>query len=338
MKLWWLVFLKMRWERKMAAFIKDRNNKHPALIRIAVRDLIMPFFVIEGHGKKQPIKSMPGIARHSVDLLVKEIAKARAQGIRAVILFGLCPSHKKTAASTHAYSDQNLIARAVSAIKKKVKGVSVMTDVCLCAYTDHGHCGILKKRSREIDPKPTLEALSEMALTHARAGADWVAPSAMARQQVRAIRRKLDRHGYKKTKILGYSAKFASNFYGPFRDAAASAPKFGNRSGYQLPYAVPQKAFREIAEEIREGAAMVMVKPALSYLDILREAKTKFHFPLAAYNVSGEYTLVKHGAREGLWNEKKMVFEILTSIKRAGADFIITYHATDVAKWLAGKR
>ena len=322
----------------MTAFAKTKRTKRPARVLISIRDLIMPYFVIEGTRKREPIKSMPGIARFSIDRLVKEVAKARDRGIRSVILFGICPSHKKTSSGAHAYSAQNLVARAVSTIKQKVKGVSVITDVCLCAYTGHGHCGILKKNSGEIDPLPTLEALSEMALTHARAGADWVAPSAMAHQQVRAIRQKLDRHGYKKTKILGYSAKFASNFYGPFRDAAASAPQFGDRSGYQLHYADPQRAIREITEDIREGAAMVMVKPALSYLDIIREARTKSSFPVAAYNVSGEYTLVKYGARDGLWDEKKMVMEILTSIKRAGADRVITYHAIDVAKWLADKR
>ena len=309
------------------------NSRSPQVL-LSVRDLIMPYFVVEGNRKKEPVKNMPGIARLSIDLLVKEIAKAKGLGIREVILFGICPSRKKNATGDHAYSAESVVARAVTAIKQKVKGISVITDICLCAYTDHGHCGILKKNPGTIDSRPTLEALSEMALTHARAGADWVAPSAMAHQQVRAIRRKLDRHSYPETRILGYSAKFASNFYGPFRDAAASAPKFGDRSAYQLNYADPRRALREIAEDIREGAAMVMVKPALSYLDILKDAKTRFDFPLAAYNVSGEYALVKYGARDGLWNERKMVFEILVSIKRAGADRIITYHATDVAKWL----
>ncbi len=313
-----------------------KQKKYPNTL-ISVRDLIMPYFVIEGHRKKEPVKSMPGIARLSIDLLIKEIARANKLGVRSVLLFGICPSRHKTPSGDHAYAPESVVARAVASIKRNIKGVSVITDVCLCAYTDHGHCGVLKKNSGAIDPKPTLGALSEMALAHARAGADWVAPSAMVHRQVDAIRRKLDRHGYRKARILGYSAKFASNFYGPFRDAAASAPQFGDRSGYQLHYADTKRALREIAEDIREGADMVMVKPALSYLDIIGEAKRKFKFPTAAYNVSGEYTLVKHGARDGLWDERKMVFEVLTSIKRAGADLIITYHATDVAKWLAGK-
>ena len=191
---------------------------------IHIQDLILPCFVIEGKRKKEPIKSMPGISRFTVDLLIQEIKQARALGIRSVILFGLCPPKKRNEKGDHAYSPDSIVARAITEIRKKVPGLSIMTDVCLCAYTSHGHCGIVKKHSGAIDPKPTLAALSEMAVTHAQAGADWVAPSAMAHQQVRAIRRALDRKGFQKTKILGYSAKFASNFYGPFRDAANSAP------------------------------------------------------------------------------------------------------------------
>ncbi|MDP2912428.1 MAG: porphobilinogen synthase, partial [Candidatus Omnitrophota bacterium] len=223
-----------------------------------------------------------------------------------------------------------------------------MTDVCLCAYTSHGHCGILKSRrpsivdrhssknkSKIIDDKATLEALSKMALSHAEAGADYVAPSAMARGQVLAIRKALDAHGFKDTNIMGYSAKYASNFYGPFRDAAGSSPAFGDRSAYQLGFSDSAPAMREIAADIREGADIVMVKPALAYLDIIKEAASRFQSALlAAYNVSGEYAFVKHGAKLGWWDEKKTVFEIMVSIKRAGADLVITYHAKDIAKWL----
>lgn len=314
------------------------RTKASISLKLSVRDLIMPYFVIPGAHKKEPLRSMPGISRFSIDLLVKEVTNASRLGIRSIILFGICPPGKKSARGDHAYSEDSAVSRAIKVLKNEVKNITVITDICLCAYTDHGHCGILKNNSIKIDPVPTLEALSEMALVHARAGADWVAPSAMAHLQVRAIRQKLDRQGFPKVRILGYSAKFASNFYGPFREAAASAPQRGDRSGYQLSYTDRRAALRKIAGDIREGANMVMVKPALSYLDILREAKTKFKFPIAAFNVSGEYAMVKQGAASGLWDEKKMVLEILTSLKRAGADSILTYHAVDAAKWLLESR
>ncbi|MEW6170819.1 MAG: porphobilinogen synthase, partial [Candidatus Omnitrophota bacterium] len=199
---------------------------------------------------------------------------------------------------------------------------------------NHGHCGVLKKDKREIDNKKTLELLQEMALRHAQAGSDWVCPSAMAKKQVFVIRKALDKNGYKNTKILGYSAKFNSNFYGPFRNVANSSPKFGDRSSYQLDYKNDERALDEIKNDILEGANMVMVKPSLSYLDIIKVAKEKFKYPLAAYNTSGEYSLIKYGAKLGLFDERKTVFEIISSIKRAGADFIISYHAKDIAKWL----
>ena len=313
-------------------------RKKQATTRIHVQDLIFPYFVIEGTHKQEPILSMPGVSRLSIDLLIKNISQAKILGISSILLFGVCPPGQKSDRGSHAHASQNIVARAVKAIKQNFPNLTVITDVCLCAYTTHGHCGILEKRSGKIASEPTLAALSEMALSHAQAGADWVAPSAMAHHQVRAIRRALDHGGFRKTKVLGYSAKFASNFYGPFRDAADSSPKFGDRSGYQLDYADPKKALKEISDDIHEGADMVMVKPALSYLDIIKEARLKFNFPLAAYNVSGEYTLVKHGAQKGLWDERKMVTEILTSIKRAGANQIITYHALDVARWLTSKK
>lgn len=315
-------------------FMKTSKNQKKFACPVSVKDLILPCFVIEGTRRKEPIRSMPGISRFTVDLLSKEISQARRLGIRSVILFGVCSRRHRNETGEYAYSPNSIVARAVAAIKDIFSDVCVMTDICLCAYMSHGHCGIVKKGSRHIDVKATLEALSKMAVTHARAGADWVAPSAMTHRQVRTLRRALDRYGFKKTKILGYSAKFASNFYGPFRDAADSAPQFGDRSGYQLHYADSKRALREIADDIQEGAAMVMVKPALSYLDILKEARLKHPFPLAAYNVSGEYAMVKQGAKAGFWDEKKMVFEILSSIKRAGADKIITYHAKDAAGWL----
>jgi len=312
--------------------------------KLKVKDLIHPYFVVEGQRKKESVKNFPGVYRFSLDRLLRDIKITRGLGIDKVLLFGI-PS-KKDAAGTSAYAGENIVSRAVRTLKNEFKNIAVFTDVCLCGYTTHGHCGIIKPQDRshtltgigktqvKIDNKKTLNALSEMALRHAEAGADWVAPSAMASGQILAIRRALDRNGLKKTKILGYSAKFASNFYGPFRQAADSAPAFGDRSGYQLDHSDAKAALKEIACDIREGADMVMVKPALSYLDIIREASWKFKFPLAAYNVSGEYAFVKYGAKRGLWDEKKMVFEILTSIRRAGAGLIITYHAKDAAHWL----
>ena len=298
----------------------------------------MPYFIIEGRNKKEPVAHMPGIARLTMDNLLKDISEAKQLGISKVLLFGACPRQYKDNLASYAYAKNNIVSRAVAELKRKIKGVSIITDVCLCAYTAHGHCGILKTEDKVcIDNKETLKVLAKIALSHAQAGADWVAPSAMAKGQVSAIREALDKEGFKKTEILGYSAKFNSNFYGPFREAVDSAPKFGNRKAYQLDYHDAKKALREIDEDIREGAAMVMVKPALSYLDIIKEAKRKFNYPLAAYNVSGEYALVKMGASIGLWQEKEVALEIITSIKRAGADYIITYHAKDVAKWIKQK-
>ena len=295
-------------------------------------DLIMPYFVIEGRRKIEPITSMPGIARLSIDNLLKDIGGLRKLGIKKVLLFGVCSPKYKDEKASYAYSLEGIVPQAVAAIKRELKDVTVITDVCLCAYTLHGHCGIVKSRVK-IDNKKTLKALSEIALRHAEAGADWVAPSAMAKKQVYTIRKSLDKNGFKKTKILGYSAKFASNFYGPFRDAADSAPKFGDRKAYQLDYSDLRQALSEIEDDIKEGADAVMVKPALSYLDIISRAKQKFNKPLVAYNVSGEYSFVKLGAKFGFWDERKMVNEIMASIKRAGADSIITYHAKDIAGW-----
>lgn len=298
-------------------------------------DLIYPYFVVGGTGKKVKIKSFPDTFRYSVDRLLKDIENTGKLGLNKILLFGI-PDAKDNLGSA-AYGKGNIVSYAVSRIKREFPALIVMTDVCLCAYTAHGHCGILERDGRKIEQKGTLNALSKTALSHAEAGADWVAPSAMAKRQVSAIRHALDKNGYKKTKIMGYSAKFASNFYGPFRNAADSAPRSGDRSGYQLDYADLGSALKEIEDDVREGADMVMVKPALSYLDVIREAKLKSPLPLAAYNVSGEYAMVKYGAKQGLWDEKKIVFEIMSSIKRAGADFIITYHAKEIAGWLKEK-
>lgn len=305
-------------------------------------NVICPYFVLEGSNRKEKISSFPGQHRFSIDLLIKDIRELRALGINKVLLFGV--PVRKDGKGSAAYKKDNIVSQAVEAVKKKFPHLIIFTDVCLCAYTSHGHCGIIKssefivdsleKKKKFIDNKATLEALAKIALTHAKAGADYVAPSAMAKGQVAAIRKALDKNGYCKTKIMGYSAKFASNFYGPFRNATDSAPKFGDRKAYQLSYTDTEAVLKKIEDDINEGADIVMVKPALSYLDIIKEAKYRFRHPLAAYNVSGEYAFVKYGAKQGLWDEGEMVKEILMSIKRAGADHIITYHAKDIAGWL----
>lgn len=301
-------------------------------MRININKLIYPYFVVSGVNEKQEIKSFPDVYRLSVDRILRELEGLNKLGIRNILLFAIPP--KKDILGSQAYGRDNVIALAVKRIKREFTGLTVMTDVCLCAYTTHGHCGVLKNRKEGIDHARTVAALAKTALSHAEAGADYVAPSAMAKGQVAAIRSVLDRAGDNKTKIMGYSAKFASNFYGPFREAADSAPKFGDRRSYQLNFGNAQAALREIRQDISEGADIVMVKPALSYLDIIKQAKQNSRHPLAAYNVSGEYAMIKYGARLGLWDEKKMVFEVVTSIMRAGADFIITYHAKDIARWL----
>ncbi|MDD4909683.1 MAG: porphobilinogen synthase [Candidatus Omnitrophica bacterium] len=309
-------------------------------MNLRTADFIYPYFVTGGKNKKEEINSFPGIFRFSLDRLLSDIGESRKLGLNKILLFGIPDT--KDARGTTAYKEDNIVSLAVEGIKKRFPALIVMTDVCLCAYTTHGHCGILKAKSAKrkaqngvnIDNKNTLETLSNVAISHAEAGADWVAPSAMARGQVRAIRSALDKNGYNKVKIMGYSAKFASNFYGPFRQAANSAPAFGDRKGYQLDYNDAEAAIKRIGDDIREGAGAVMVKPALAYLDVVKQAKLRFKHPLAAYNVSGEYSMVKYGAKSGLWDERKMVFETIGSIKRAGADLIITYHAKDIARWL----
>jgi porphobilinogen synthase len=296
------------------------------------RDLIYPLFVKPGKGIRERVYSMPGVFRFSADMLVREADKLLKSGITKVLLFGVPDKKDKFGATAH--KRDSVVSLAIKALKHSMPGITVMTDVCLCAYTLHGHCGILKGPGQKIDNKKTLEALAKIALSHAEAGADYVAPSAMTKGQVRAIRTALDKSGLNGTKIMGYSAKFVSNFYGPFRDAARSSPKFGDRRAYQLDHKDILKAMKAIEADIDEGADIVMVKPALSYLDIIKDASRRFDHTLAAYNVSGEYSMVKAGAQLGYWDEEKIVLEIMDSIKRAGADMIITYHAKDIAGWL----
>jgi porphobilinogen synthase len=291
-------------------------------------DFIYPMFVTFGKGVKKSIPSMPGCFQQSVDEIVKDAKKVYDLGIPAVLLFGI-PKHKDEYAS-EAYSSKGVVQKAVKAIKDKVPELIVITDVCLCEYTSHGHCGVVK--DGKILNDPTLELLAKEALSHARAGADIVAPSDMMDGRVGVIRETLDKNGFEETPIMSYSAKYASAFYSPFREAAESAPRFGDRRSYQMDPPNRREAIKEVALDIEEGADIVMVKPAMCYLDIISDIKETFDVPVAAYNVSGEYSMVKAAARLGWIDEKKVVKEILTSIKRAGADLILTYFAIEIVK------
>ncbi len=314
-----------------------RLRRSPMLRRLvqethlSVRDLIYPLFVVPGRGVRRPIASMPGVARVSVDELVKDVQEAANLGILAVILFGI--PEKKDARATASHSDSGIVQQAVRAIKDQVSEILVVTDVCLCEYTDHGHCGVVK--GDQIENDPSLELLSLQAVSHARAGADIVAPSDMMDGRVGAIRRALDGAGYADTALMAYAAKYASAFYGPFREAAQSAPQFGDRRSYQMDAANAREALREVALDVEEGADIVMVKPALPYLDIVRRVRDRFDLPVAAYQVSGEYAMIKAAAQSGWLEEERVILESLISIKRAGADMILTYFAKQAAMLLA---
>ena len=297
---------------------------------LSVDDLIYPLFVVPGKGVRDPISSMPGQYHFSVDELVKEVAEIKDLGIPAIILFGL-PETKDEVGSS-GYDPDGIVQRGLRAIKEEVEDIILITDVCLCEYTSHGHCGVLK--GDEVDNDATLELLARQALSHVKAGADMVAPSDMMDGRVSEIRRVLDEEGYAHIPIMSYAAKFASAFYGPFREAAQSAPSFGDRRGYQMDPANSREALRETALDVEEGADIVMVKPAMAFMDIICLVREEFGLPVAAYNVSGEYAMVKAAAEKGWIDEKKVTLELLTGIKRAGADMILTYHAPDVARWL----
>jgi porphobilinogen synthase len=298
---------------------------------LAPSDFIAPLFVVPGEGIRQPVASMPGVDRTSYELAAKDAKELFALGVKSVILFGI-PDHKD-AKGTSSADPEGPVCRAVRAIKSESPGTVVMTDICLCEYTDHGHCGVLKGEYVENDP--TLEILAAEALAHAKAGADVVAPSDMMDGRVSAIRRKLDASGFVNVPILAYAAKYASGFYGPFREAAESTPAFGDRRAYQMDPANVREAVKEVLSDIEEGADLVMVKPAMAYLDVVRAVKEATNVPLAAYNVSGEYAMVKAAERNGWIDGKRVTMEILTSIRRAGADLILTYHAKEAAGWLA---
>ncbi len=299
--------------------------------RLSPDDLIYPLFVTYEKEARKPIPSMPGQYQLSIDNLVKEAEEAKALGIPAIILFGI--PEKKDALGSDSYDPHGIIQQAVSAVKETVSGLLVITDVCFCEYTDHGHCGVIK--NNDVDNDATLELLARQAVSHAKAGADIVAPSGMIDRMVGAIRTGLDEAGFEKIPILSYAVKYASSFYGPFRDAADSAPQFGDRRTHQMDPVNVREALREAELDVQEGADLLMVKPALAFLDVISRVKERFDLPLAAYNVSGEYAMVKAAAQNGWIDEKAITLEILTSIKRAGADLILTYHAKDVARWLA---
>ena len=299
---------------------------------LSPQDFIYPIFVIAGEDVRNPIPSMPGISQLSINHAVEEARRAYSLGIPGVLLFGIPES--KDEAATGAYDPEGVVQLATRAIKDAVPELLVVGDVCLCEYTSHGHCGVVDRERGEVLNDVTLELLAKTAVSQAEAGADIVAPSDMMDGRVAAIRGELDREGYADVPIMAYSAKYASAFYGPFREAAESAPRFGDRRGYQMDPANAREALREAALDIEEGADIVMVKPALPYLDVLRRVRERTDLPVAAYNVSGEYSMLKAAAGNGWLDEERAVMEALTGIKRAGADIIISYHAPDVARWL----
>ena len=317
--------------------IRPRRLREKTLVRklvrettLAIDDLMYPLFVVHGRGVREPIRSMPGQSRLSVDELVKECKDVAGMGIPAVLLFGL-PADKDPRGS-EAYADDGIVQQAVRAVKNTVPDLLVVTDVCLCEYTSHGHCGVVEDGTVRNDP--TVELLARTAVSHAEAGADIVAPSDMMDGRVGAIREALDEATFADTPIMAYSAKYASAFYGPFREAADSAPQFGDRRGYQMDPANGQEAMREIALDLDEGADIVMVKPALPYLDVIARARIEFGVPIAAYSVSGEYAMIRAAGQLGWLDEERAMMEALTGIRRAGADIVITYFAREAARLL----
>jgi porphobilinogen synthase len=298
--------------------------------RLTTAGMIYPMFVCPGTKVRQEVTSMPGIFQQSVDQILEECREVESLGLPGIILFGL-PESKDPKGESSLKAD-GVVQRAIDAIRKANLKLVVITDVCLCEYTDHGHCGVIE--NGEVANDPTLAILAEQALSHARAGADIVAPSDMMDGRVAAIRKRLDDHKFQNIAILSYAAKYCSGFYGPFREAAQSAPQFGDRRSYQMDPANAREALKEVALDLEEGADIVLVKPALPYLDVIRRVRDAFDVPVGAYNVSGEYSMVKAAAQKGWLDEQRVVLEILTGIQRAGADIILTYHAKDVARWL----
>ncbi|MBN2910204.1 porphobilinogen synthase [Polycladomyces sp. WAk] len=323
----------------MKPFARHRRLRRNEAIRSMVRehhvqvtDLIYPLFVVEGNGVKEEIPSMPGVCHFSLDRLDEEIDEVVDLGIPSVLIFGV--PNEKDACGSSAYDENGIVQRAIRRIKERHPGLYVIADTCLCQYTDHGHCGVVE--DGEIDNDSSLELLVKTAVSQARAGADMIAPSNMMDGFVAAIRQGLDESGFTNIPIMSYAVKYASAFYGPFRDAAHSAPQFGDRRTYQMDPANAREALREAASDVEEGADLLMVKPGMAYLDILYRLKERFDLPVAVYNVSAEYAMVKAAAQNGWIDEQRIVMELMTAMKRAGADLILTYHAKDVARWLRG--
>jgi porphobilinogen synthase len=324
------------------AYRPRRLRQSPALrklvteTRLSADQLVLPLFAVPGKKIRKAVTAMPGVFQLSVDEVVKEAAAAQAVGVNAVLLFGI--PETKDARASGAYAANGMVQRAVRELKKQFPELLVITDVCLCEYTAHGHCGVLHAGDKlgRVQNDPTLELLARTAASHASAGADIIAPSDMMDGRVRAIRERLDKEGFSDTPIMSYAAKFASGYYGPFREAAESTPAFGNRRTYQMDAANTNEALREVAMDIAEGADMVMVKPALAYLDIIYRVKQEFGYPTAAYNVSAEYSMIKAAAANGWIDERAVMMETLLAMRRAGADIVITYAAVDVARWLKG--
>lgn len=321
--------------------IRHRRLRHNPIIRDMIRetellknDLIYPLFVVPGNNIRNEVKSMPGVYQLSIDKLVEECKEVRDLGIPAVILFGI-PEHKDEKGS-EAYDPNGIIQKAIRALKAEASNLVIITDVCLCEYTSHGHCGLLS--GEEILNDETLSLLAKEAVSHAEAGADLIAPSDMMDGRVAAIRKALDYKGFAKIPIMSYAAKYASGFYGPFRDAAESTPAFGDRRSHQMDIGNINEALREVEEDIKEGADIVMVKPAGAYLDVIREVKQRFQMPTAAYQVSGEYAMIKAAGANGWIDEERVMIEAATAIKRAGADMFLTYFAKDIAKWIDKNR
>jgi porphobilinogen synthase len=298
---------------------------------LTANDFMYPLFVVPGAGVRNPVPSMPGVFQLSVDELVKEATEVRDQGIPSILLFGI--PETKDEMGSGAYASEGIVQQALHELKEKVEDLFLVTDVCMCEYTSHGHCGVVKEG--DVDNDATLELLARTAVSHARAGADMVAPSDMMDGRVAAIRESLDENGFSHVAIMAYAAKYASSFYGPFRDAAHSTPQFGDRRSYQMDPGNSKEAIREISLDIEEGADIIMVKPALAYLDVIRRVSVDFDLPLAAYNVSGEYSMIKAAAEKGWLDGQRVMMEVLTSIKRAGADIIITYFAKEAVKELS---
>lgn len=311
---------------RMNAAIRDLVREQ----HVRIDELIYPMFVIEGENICSPVDSMPGICQYSTDRMWEELERVREAGIRGILIFGI-PDHKDETGSG-AYDENGIIQKAVRLIKKRYPDLLVIADVCLCEYTSHGHCGLVK--DGVILNDETLPLLAKTAVSYARAGADIIAPSDMMDLRIAAIRDALDENGFSQIPVMAYSAKFASAYYGPFRDAAHSAPGFGDRKTYQMDPANGREALREVEEDILEGADLIIAKPALAYMDVIKEISQNYNIPIAAYNVSGEYSMVKASAANGWIDEKKIVMENLTGLKRAGAKMIITYHALDAAKWI----